>query len=137
MRTHHGGCFAIREKLTRRQEYVLLFFSFALPLLLWCLVSYVPFIYHPLIRVTDAGDSFLCAPGDLIERTAFERENKELTANGEKGMTGKRAIRPIFLLRMRLQNLLSRHFSPRRAGPATAGFIKASPTASGLCFSAF
>ncbi len=91
MKTHHGGCFAIREKLTRRQEYVLLFFSFALPLLLWCLVSYVPFLYHPLIRVTDAGDSFLCAPGDLIERTAFERENKELAANGEKGMTGKRA----------------------------------------------
>lgn len=91
MKGHNGGCFAIRQVQTKRQEYILLFFSFALPLLLWCLVSYVPFLYHPLVRVTDAGSSFLCARGDLIERNAFDRENRELSANGEKVMTGVRA----------------------------------------------
>lgn len=91
MNVRNGGCFAIRKKLTRRQECILLFFSFVLPLLLWCLVSYVPFLYHPLVRVMDAGDSFLCAKGDLIERASFVRENKELTANGGKIMQGLRA----------------------------------------------
>ena len=86
MKMQNVGCFAIRKKLTRRQEYILLFLSFALPLLLWCLVSYVPFLYHPLIRVTDAGDSFLCAAGDLVERSAFERENRELAASGSSVM---------------------------------------------------
>ena len=91
MKMQNVGCFAIRKKLTRRQEYILLFLSFALPLLLWCLVSYVPFLYHPLVRVTDAGDSFLCAPGDLIERSAFEEENRELASSGGKIMRGERA----------------------------------------------
>ena len=91
MKMQNTGCFAIRKKLTKRQEYILLFLSFALPLLLWCLVSYVPFLYHPLIRVTDAGDSFLCAAGDLVERSAFERENRELAASGSSVMKGVRA----------------------------------------------
>lgn len=91
MKMQNVGCFAIRKKLTRRQEYILLFLSFALPLLLWCLVSYVPFLYHPLIRVTDAGDSFLCAPDDLIERRAFEEENRELASGGGEIMRGERA----------------------------------------------
>lgn len=34
MKMQNVGCFAIRKKLTRRQEYILLFLSFALPLLL-------------------------------------------------------------------------------------------------------
>ncbi len=91
MKNHNGSCFAIRKALTKRQEYILLVCSFALPLLLWCLVSYVPFLYHPLVRVTDSGDSFLCARGDLIERSAFERENKELSSAGEAVMKGERA----------------------------------------------
>ena len=88
MKNHNGSCFAIRKALTKRQEYILLVCSFALPLLLWCLVSYVPFLYHPLVRVTDSGDSFLCARGDLIERSAFERENKELSSAGEAALPG-------------------------------------------------
>ena len=30
--------------------------SFLVPLLLWCAVSYVPFVWHPMVRVTDPGD---------------------------------------------------------------------------------
>ena len=91
MKTRNDGCFAIRKKLTRRQECILLLLSFALPLLLWCLVSYVPFLYHPLVRVTDACDSFLCAPGDLVERSAFEQENRALAEAGSNIMRGERA----------------------------------------------
>ena len=32
------------------------FMTFALPLLLWSLVSYVPFVWHPLVHVHDPGD---------------------------------------------------------------------------------
>ena len=58
--TLRQGCFAIRKKLTRRQEGALLVLSFVLPLALWAAVSYTPFLYHPDMRITDAGDSLLC-----------------------------------------------------------------------------
>jgi NitT/TauT family transport system permease protein len=30
-------------------------FSFVLPVLLWCIVSYVPSVWHPLVKITDPG----------------------------------------------------------------------------------
>ena len=42
--TLRQGCFAIRKKLTRRQEGALLVLSFVLPLALWAAVSYTPFL---------------------------------------------------------------------------------------------
>jgi hypothetical protein len=30
--------------------------AFVLPLLAWCIVSYVPFVWHPLVHVRDASD---------------------------------------------------------------------------------
>ena len=139
MKMQNVGCFAIRKKLTRRQEYILLFLSFALPLLLWCLVSYVPFLYHPLVRVTDAGDSFLCAPGDLIERSAFEEENRELASSGGKIMRGERA-NPAYLPAPHqvARSLVTAFLTPpRRDATGRRGFMRASGTASGLCFSDF
>ena len=89
--TLRQGCFAIRKKLTRRQEGALLVLSFVLPLALWAAVSYTPFLYHPDMRITDAGDSLLCAPGDRIDRSGFERENKAILENGGVPMRGVRA----------------------------------------------
>ena len=89
--TLRQGCFAIRKKLTRRQEGTLLVLSFVLPLALWAAVSYTPFLYHPDMRITDAGDSLLCAPGDRIDRSGFERDNKAILGYGGVPKRGVRA----------------------------------------------
>ena len=75
------------------------FAAFLLPLALWCLVSYC---WHTKVRVTDAGDSETLHEDILpkIPRTAaysegqfltpeqFDEENKLLSANNLKPMTG-------------------------------------------------
>jgi NitT/TauT family transport system permease protein len=76
--------------------------AFVLPLLLWSVVSYVPFVWHPLVHVRDPGDvnvpgqySYV-AEGQLVEREVFEKRNQELGKANAKLATGERA-NPVFL----------------------------------------
>jgi NitT/TauT family transport system permease protein len=76
--------------------------AFVLPLLAWCIVSYVPFVWHPLVHVTNAGDTNVpgqysyVAVDQLVEREVFEARNLELAKAGAKLATGERA-NPVFL----------------------------------------
>lgn len=86
----------IRKDLSKRHVMLLAILSFALPLALWCAVSYVPFIYHPLVQITDAGGNMLCEPGDEISKENFAEENANLLAAGEAPMKGVR-VNPAYL----------------------------------------
>ena len=66
--------FAPRSGNTARQRTVLGIGSFLLPLLVWCLVSYVPFIWHPKILVEDPGGVDYFQVGMLVDKSAFENE---------------------------------------------------------------
>lgn len=81
----------IQKTVGKKWTMVLTILSFVIPLATWSIVSYVPFVYHPLMRVVDAGDSMFCMPGDEIERANFDEENKNLVESGAKPMTGVRA----------------------------------------------
>jgi NitT/TauT family transport system permease protein len=70
--------------------------SFLTPLALWCAISYLPFVWHPMIRVADVGDSSWMTPGLLIDRAAFASENAEVVARNGRRATGERA-NPVFL----------------------------------------
>jgi len=70
--------------------------SFALPLALWCLVSYAPFVWHPLVKVTDPGASEILAVGQRVEAEAFRAENADLVARGVPPARGE-AANPVFL----------------------------------------
>lgn len=50
---------------------MLALWSFVLPLLAWCLVSYVPAVWHPLMLVTDPGDVAYLEVGMRMDRQAF------------------------------------------------------------------
>jgi NitT/TauT family transport system permease protein len=76
-----------------RQLWVL---SFILPFALWCAVSYVPFVWHPMLRVTDAGDIDWLTKGELAPRVDVDRENEAVRARGGHPATGVRA-NPVFL----------------------------------------
>jgi NitT/TauT family transport system permease protein len=93
---------AVREPLAPRARTWTTVLGFLLPFALWCAISYVPWIWHPLIEVTDAGDTHV--PGDyafleqgqLVERDVFAKRNQELSAAGAVLATGHRS-NPIYL----------------------------------------
>jgi NitT/TauT family transport system permease protein len=74
----------------------LLWLSFLLPIALWCAVSYVPFIWHPLVKITEPGSIDYLSPGMLIEKKTLAEENTRALAAGGTPATGRPA-NPIFL----------------------------------------
>lgn len=70
--------------------------SFLLPLLLWSAFSYLPFLWHPMVRIQDPGDVSFATPGQLINRKVLAAENARVEAAGGRPATGPRA-NPVFL----------------------------------------
>jgi len=70
--------------------------SFLLPLLVRCLVSYVPFIWHAKIQVEAPGAVDYFQPGMLVDRAEFEQQRAEMKQTGQALPTGTPA-NPIYL----------------------------------------
>jgi len=70
--------------------------SFLLPLLLWCLVSYVPFIWHPKIQVTEPGGVDYFQVGMLVDKAQFQDEAEYVKEQNLPLPAGKPA-NPIYL----------------------------------------
>ncbi|MFX4226772.1 MAG: ABC transporter permease [Porticoccaceae bacterium] len=88
--------FAPRVALSYRRERVLTVASFLLPLLVWAVVSYVPFIWHPNIEITEPGSVSYFQPGMQIERSRFAEERQKVVEEGGDIPRGIRA-NPIYL----------------------------------------
>jgi NitT/TauT family transport system permease protein len=92
----------LREPLGRWPRLWATALAFLLPLAAWSAVSYVPFLWHPLVLVHDAGDPGLpgeydfIAPGQRVDVEVFEKRNAELEAAGRPLATGER-VNPIYL----------------------------------------
>jgi len=69
------GWFAVRRELPPRRRALLTLLSFFGPLLLWCAVSYLPFIWHPEVQLTLAADrdgvTTSYSAGDRLSRDYF------------------------------------------------------------------
>ena len=70
--------------------------SFLLPLLVWCLVSYVPFIWHPKVEVTVPGGIDYFQAGMLVDQTQFADETDYAREQGLALPSGVPA-NPIYL----------------------------------------
>lgn len=93
---------AVREPLPAKHRSWLGLLSFFLPLMVWALISYVPFFWHPQVLIEDPGDtsvagdySYLSAD-QRVEVEVFEARNQELAAAGAKLASGER-VNPIYL----------------------------------------
>jgi NitT/TauT family transport system permease protein len=73
--------FGVRVPLSARERTVLAVGAFALPLLLWCLVSYVPFVWHPMVRIGDPGGVDYFQRDMLVERAVFDAETGNMRAH--------------------------------------------------------
>ena len=88
--------FAVRKKLKSRPRTVVTILSFILPILTWCVVSYVPFVWHPMMEITDKGEVAYFKVGNLIDKEIFYQEEQDALANGKKPPQGNGA-NPIYL----------------------------------------
>lgn len=97
-----AGLWAVRQEVSPRARVVLTALAFALPLLTWCIVSYVPFVWSPYVLVEDPGDTSVpgkydyVREGQRVELEAFEGRNRELAAAGKELAVGDRT-NPIYL----------------------------------------
>jgi NitT/TauT family transport system permease protein len=70
--------------------------SFILPLLIWSAVSYLPFMWHPNVKITSPGDVSYFREGMQIERERFEAEVETVKQAGLAIPEGYRA-NPVYL----------------------------------------
>ena len=99
--------FAVRKELSGRRRSLLVAASFVLPILIWCVVSYTPFIWHPDIKLQISADrenvTTVFTAGNHLSKdffpgfvTAVEAENeaiREARDSGESTASGFRARR--------------------------------------------
>jgi len=87
---------AVRKEPTDRQRLMMGVMSFVIPLLIWSLVSYVPFIWHPDVRITDPGSVSYFQAGMLVEKALFAKESATARSEGKAQPQGEPA-NPIYL----------------------------------------
>lgn len=91
-----GPWLAARIPLSPLRERLLTAFSFLLPLLVWSVISYVPFIWHPNIEITEPGSVGYFREGMQVERDLFQEELSQQLADGGTPPRGVRA-NPVYL----------------------------------------
>lgn len=86
----------LKKELPARRRLLLMLGSFLLPLGLWCAVSYVPWLWHPLVHVTDPGEIEFFSEGMDIPIADFAAENAKAEQEGLAPATGYR-VNPVYL----------------------------------------
>jgi NitT/TauT family transport system permease protein len=69
-----AGWLQVLKPLSPRARRVLGALSFVLPVLLWCIVSYVPAVWHPQVLITKPGSVEYLEPGMRMDREDFDNE---------------------------------------------------------------
>ncbi len=88
--------FPVRKNLPAKPRASLAVISFALPILIWCAVSYLPFLWHPMMQVQEKGGVSYFKTDMLVEKDTFEQERAKAIENGLAEPVGKPA-NPIYL----------------------------------------
>ncbi len=84
------------KPISPRANLVIGCMSFVVPLLIWALVSYMPWIWHPQVLITDPGSVGYLQVGMRMDRGAFASEVADAEAENRKPPEGVPA-NPIYL----------------------------------------
>ena len=88
--------FAPRVALSPKRTRVLTIASFLIPLLIWSAVSYLPFLWHPKVKIIEKGDVSYFKTDMLVDREVFDKELAKIEEAGKTLPIGKPA-NPIYL----------------------------------------
>jgi NitT/TauT family transport system permease protein len=86
----------LRHELPHRRRLALTVLSFVLPLALWSAVSYVPWLWHPLVHITDPGGVDYFSAGMDVDRDVYAHETANMRKAGLKAPAGYR-VNPVYL----------------------------------------
>lgn len=86
----------IHRPLGPGEKLVLGVLSLILPLLIWCIVSYIPGVWHPQMRITDPGSVSYLEAGAQLSKEAFATEVAAARYEGRAPPQGVPA-NPIYL----------------------------------------
>ena len=64
----------ITMDLGKRNRFLLSLCSFLIPILVWCAVSYLPFIWHPQVQITNSGSVPYLHVGSRVDKNVFYSE---------------------------------------------------------------
>ena len=87
--------FAVGKGLPPRRASLVMVLAFVLPLAVWSAVSYVPWIWHPMVEIVDAGGTGL-EQGKQYGRSDFALANAAAAGGGGAPAAGRPA-NPVFL----------------------------------------
>jgi NitT/TauT family transport system permease protein len=65
---------SVNRTMPKKQRSLVALLSFAIPIITWCLVSYVPFLWHPFTQITDPGSVSFFREEMLVKNEVFEAE---------------------------------------------------------------
>ncbi len=85
-----------RQALSEPRSRLLTVISFLLPLLLWCAVSYLPFLWHPNMEITTPGGVDYFKPGMQVKRNQFKLEY-EKAEELELTLPEGKPVNPVYL----------------------------------------
>ncbi len=88
--------FSVRREPPARLRWVLWVLAFALPLGVWSAVSYVPWLWHPQVKVTESGSVSWMKPGLLLDKAEFATQVAKAVAANEAPPRGLPA-NPLYL----------------------------------------
>lgn len=92
----HHDWLGLKQELPPKRRLLLTILSFVLPLALWSITSYTPWIWHPLVRVTNPGSVDYFTEGMEVPRADFARELAVAKGKGLELPDGKR-VNPVYL----------------------------------------
>lgn len=92
----HRDWLGLKKELPGNRRLLLTLVSFLAPLLLWSAVSYVPWLWHPLVRVTVPGDVDYFTDDMDVPRADFDRELSKVKAAGGALPEGH-PVNPVYL----------------------------------------
>ncbi len=64
----------VAKEIGQKNKLLLSLCSFLIPILLWCAVSYLPFIWHPQVQITNSGSVSYFQVGSRVEKSVFYSE---------------------------------------------------------------
>jgi NitT/TauT family transport system permease protein len=80
--------FNVRQELSPSRRKVIGWASFLLPILIWSAVSYLPFIWHPMVNIQKPGSVDYFQENMLVSKEVFNYELDNVKTEGKELPTG-------------------------------------------------
>ncbi|WP_180160299.1 ABC transporter permease [Acinetobacter sp. YH12054] len=86
----------VARELSPKSKLLLGLGSFLIPVLIWCAVSYLPFLWHPQVQITQSGSVPYFQVDSRVDKAVFYAEAQSAVNAGAEPPQGK-LVNPIYL----------------------------------------